>query len=336
MSTRLNSLTPFRVCKREPELNTVFARATQHRTTRDRNILNKLAVPAIHAHPPFGALPVPEGIECLAFETSVGALTAIHAAPQTVSSKGTALFVPGFTGSKEDFYDLLPLLGRLGWDVWAISQRGQADSAAPEGIASYGREQTASDVLEVASTVSEISGAHRIHLLGHSFGGTVAQAAAIENPQKFASLTLMSSGPHGWPGRKAELRERLLDHPGVDLWRLDNPERASIADEDLEINDRFLRQRSEATSHDQLIGAIDQLANVHDTTFEVRATNLPCLVFHGVHDNWAWPQEWQRRMATLIGARYDIIPNAAHCPNSENPIPTAQLLNDFWTQIQTV
>lgn len=143
----------------------------------------------------------------------------------------------------------------------------------------------------------------------------------------------MCSGPHGWPGRKADLRARLLDHPGVDLWRLDNPDRASIPDEDLNVNDRFLRIRSERTSHDQLIGAIDQLANTHDTTFEVKATGVPVLVFHGENDNWAWPQEWQRRMAELLDSRYEIIPNAFHCPNGENPKPTAALLNDFWTSV---
>jgi pimeloyl-ACP methyl ester carboxylesterase len=287
---------------------------------------------AIHKGQPFGALPIPDGVEALAIDTSAGPLTAIHGiVPEGTPTKGTALFIPGFTGSKEDFYQLFALLPALGWDVWAYSQRGQGDSAAPKGIASYGSDETASDALEVAAIIAEYTGCQGIHLLGHSFGGLVAQATVIKDSKPFRSLTLMSSGPHGWPGRKADLRERLLQSNGVDLWRLDNPDKADWPDDKLDELQQFLRERSERTSTDQLIGAIDQLANVHDTTFEVQATGLPVLVFHGVDDNWAWPQEWQRRMAKLLGARYEIIPDAAHCPNGENPVPTAALLDDFWS-----
>ncbi|KFI82809.1 alpha/beta fold hydrolase [Bifidobacterium psychraerophilum] len=287
----------------------------------------------IHSGRVFSSLPMPEGVEALVIEASVGPLTAIHApVAEGVKGKGTALFIPGFTGSKEDFYELFALLPQRGWDVWAYSQRGQGDSVAPSGIESYGRDQTASDALEVAAIITQATACDGIHLLGHSFGGLVAQATVIKDPSPFRSLTLMSSGPHGWPGRKADIRERLLNSGGVDLWRLDNPDKADWPDDRLDPLQRFLRERSERTSTDQLIGAIDQLANVHDTTFEVKDTGLPALVFHGIDDIYAWPQEWQHRMAILLGARYEIIPDAAHCPNGENPVPTADLLDDFWSK----
>ena len=187
----------------------------------------------------FGLLPKPETIEPVVIHADVGPITAIHQPSMTGESKGTVLFVPGFTGSKEDFYDLFPLLGEYGWDVWAISQRGQGDSVAPEGRAEYTREKTAGDVVEIAQIIAQAQGVDRVHLLGHSFGGTVAQAALIEKTIIFDSLTLMCSGPHGWPGRKAD----------------------------------------------------------------------------------------------LLDSRYEIIPNAFHCPNGENPKPTAALLNDFWTSV---
>ncbi|MCH4160281.1 alpha/beta fold hydrolase [Bifidobacterium sp.] len=287
----------------------------------------------IHEGQAFGCLPIPDNVQALVIDATVGPITAIHApVAEGTPAKGTALFIPGFTGSKEDFYDIFALLPGLGWDVWAYSQRGQGDSVAPQGVQAYGRDQTATDALEIAGIITEASGCDGIHLLGHSFGGLVAQASVIKNPKPFRSLTLMSSGPHGWPGRKADLRERLLDSKGVDLWRLDNPDKADWPDSKLDVLQRFLRERSERTSTEQLLGAIDQLANVHDTTFEVKDTKLPVLVFHGEDDNWAWPQEWQHRMAKLIGARYEIIPDAAHCPNGENPVPTAALLDEFWSQ----
>ena len=63
----------------------------------------------------FGSLPKPRSVECMVIHATVGPLTAIHRQARG-TAKGTALFVPGFTGSKEDFYDLFPLLGDLGRD----------------------------------------------------------------------------------------------------------------------------------------------------------------------------------------------------------------------------
>lgn len=283
----------------------------------------------------FGALPVPAGVENLELELPVGVLTALRA-PARGTAHGTALLVPGFTGSKEDFLPLLPRLAEHGWDAWAFSQRGQADSAAPAGERHYTLDDFAGDVLHVAALVGEVTGRPRTHLLGHSFGGTVARAAAIRGGREtFADLTMLCSGPHGWPGRKADEEARLrAAGPHADLWSLDHPEQAAAAapqDPDpLSATDRFLRERSLRTSRDGLLGAIAVLADPADSTPVLAATALPVLVAHGERDN-AWPQEWQRVMAERLGARYEVIPGAAHLPNEENPVATAHLLSDFWS-----
>ncbi|MFT8704845.1 alpha/beta fold hydrolase [Bifidobacterium aquikefiricola] len=283
--------------------------------------------------PAFGGLPVPPSVEILGVTTPAGELTVAHASPLVGENvKGSILAIPGFTGSKEDYYPILPLLARLGWDVWAYSQRGQADSFAPEGQQSYTREQDAADACAMAKIISSAVGVVRVHLLGHSFGGLVAQAAAIAHPERFESLTLMSSGPHGWPGRHELDRRILLDNPESDLWTLNNPSKATVPDAELDVLQRFLRTRSKRTSRDELLQTIDELAKIHDTSFAVKDTGLPVLIFHGENDNWAWPQEWQHRMARIIGARYEIVPDAAHGPQSENPGLTATLLDDFWSQ----
>jgi pimeloyl-ACP methyl ester carboxylesterase len=259
----------------------------------------------------------------------VGELTALHAAPSG-PSRGTALLVPGFTGSKEDHRVLLPLLAERGFDAWAISQRGQGDSVSLPRVADYGLDLLAGDLHQVVDLIGG-----PVHLLGHSFGGTVASAAAVADPARFRSLTLLCSGPHGWPGRKADLRARLLAAGGAaDLWSLDNPELAwSLAQgEPVELDPEaeFHRQRSLATSTAQLIAAIDILADTTDVTPALAATGLPVLVAHGEHDDIAWPQSWQRRTAEQLGGRYAVLPGAAHSPNLEAPAATADLLADFW------
>ncbi|GAA1725801.1 alpha/beta hydrolase [Isoptericola hypogeus] len=288
----------------------------------------------------FSVLPLPDGVTPLVLDVPVGPLTALRAVvPDGVERRAVALLVPGFTGSREDHRLLLPLLAARGVEAWTYSQRGQADSAAPRGVGAYRLDDFTDDALDVAAVVAADAGIApgALHLLGHSFGGTVAAATAVREPGAFASLTMLCSGPHGWPGRKDAERARLLAAAGqVDLWSLDNPDLARRLAADpaaldaLDDDARFHRDRSIATSVDNLLGAIDVLADIHDVTPDLAATALPVLVAHGV-DDAAWPQPWQRAMAERLGARHAVIDDAGHLPNVENPAATADLLAGFWT-----
>lgn len=282
----------------------------------------------------FSCLEVPENVELLRILSPAGYLSAFRVRVEE-DRRGVVLMVPGFTGSKEDFYSFAPLLARDGWEVWAISQRGQADSAAPQGVGEYTREKTADDVLAVAREIASLTGVSRVHLLGHSFGGTVAQAAVIRDSAPFESLTLMDSGPCGWDGRHADIISKLTCGQGKDLWSLDNPHLHNVPREKLSTLQHFLADRSEATSNDQLFGALTQLADVHDTSFEVADTGLPVCVIFGVHDYWSWPLDWLRREARITHAYLAEISNAGHGPHQDNPEETARELNAFWTSLST-
>jgi pimeloyl-ACP methyl ester carboxylesterase len=282
--------------------------------------------PAVLPGMPLGDLPLDPGTQVLVIRAQVGPLTALHHAPDGPPT-GTVLIVPGFTGSKEDHRLLLPELARRGWDTWSFSQRGQGDSSGPDSLASYGMDLLAGDVEEVAQAVLGAAGG-RLHLIGHSFGGLVARAAAIAYPERFASLTLLCSGPHGWVGRNADDRAALLANPHIDLWRLRNPQRAHLDDLDLSPDDAFLRLRAELTHPDQLVAAIDHLADPTDRTAELAATGLRTAVVHGENDD-AWPQDWQRTMAARLGAPVRVVPATGHCPNEEAPVVTAQILDEL-------
>lgn len=275
----------------------------------------------------FGAPAVPSGVSVLGIPASVGQLTAYHA--QAVGeSRGTVLFVPGFTGSKEDFRDFLPLLSALGWDAWAYSQRGQGDSVGPIGAGNYSLELFAADVLEVAEIVGNGS---PVHLLGHSFGGIVAPEAAIAHPEAFLSLTLLCSGPNGWAGRHAHTSEVLAEGGSMGLWNHNNPHTVGQADELLTPDMAFLRLRAARTSSDNLRAGAHILRTHVDRSVEIAATGLPTLMTHGELDD-AWPIEAQRAMAVRIGAHYQVIPGGAHSPQLEAPWATAAILDRFWTR----
>ena len=278
----------------------------------------------------FGPIPLLDGVAPVTLRTTVGELTGLHATPD-VPPRGTVVLVPGFTGSKEDFLPLLPLLAAHGWDVWAYSQRGQADSAAPEGPDAYRLEDFAADLLEVAGIVG--MGAP-VHLVGHSFGGLVARAAALRQPEAFIDVVLLCSGPRGFGSSKEDLRAIVDEAGSLGLWINGNPSLAHVPVDELATADAHRRLRAQATSPDSLRGIMDVLWDTADRTEALRDTGLPVLVAHGETDD-AWPQAWQKEMAAVLAGPYRVIPDAGHCPAEENPTATADLVHSFWEGLES-
>ncbi len=132
------------------------------------------------------SIELPSGVEPVQLSLRQGELAALWAGS---GSKADFLLVPGFTGSKEDFLPLLPLLAEMGWSVLAIDLRGQYESAGPPEEHHYSLSNWAADVHELAEN------AGGLHLVGHSFGGLVAREAAITYPDAFHSLTFKKLCP---------------------------------------------------------------------------------------------------------------------------------------------
>lgn len=274
---------------------------------------------------PFGHQPTPEGVEVVGVDVPVGRLTAYRVVPRG-TSRGTVLIVPGYTGSKEDWRTFLPLLREAGWSAVAISRRGQADSAAPTDRADYTLEQEAADVVRVARMLDD--GAP-VHLVGHSLGGVIVRAAAIQDPSAFRDVTMFCSGPHGWTNRK--VAERVIVSETCSnraLFDATNPLWAGRPDEELADDARFVRHRFDHTSVLSVLAGAAILEDPTDTTDQLRATGLPVLVAHGVWDA-AWPIPWQRDMAERLGAEYEVIPDSYHGPQIENPHGTVRVFDAF-------
>ena len=275
----------------------------------------------------FGGQPLPDGVTCLELALAVGKLTALHA-PAHETPRGTILVIPGFTGAKEDYVDLLALLSEEGWDCWAYSQRGQADSAAPAGVDAYLLADFAGDAIEVARLVGE---GEPVHVLGHSFGGLVARAATIESPDTFLSLTMLCSGPRGWGNLLPDPRPVIAAGGALALWARDNPDLAQVPADDLSATDARIRLRAARTSDENLHSAAGILRTAADTTAELRATGVPVHIIHGEFDD-VWPIEWQRDNAIELGATYSVIDGGGHCPQEDLPRPTAAQLLPFWSR----
>jgi len=102
------------------------------------------------------------------------------------------VLVHGFTGSRDDFADVVPDLADLGRLV-LVDQRGHGGSSNPGR--GYSFEQLVADLLAFFDAV----GIKRADLLGHSLGGMVALRFTLAHPDRVASLILMDTGARAAP-----------------------------------------------------------------------------------------------------------------------------------------
>ncbi|MFF7336351.1 alpha/beta fold hydrolase [Streptomyces sp. NPDC008163] len=259
--------------------------------------------------------------------TARGDFAVLDAAPAG-TPRGTALLVPGYTGSKEDFIALLEPLADAGFRAVAVDGRGQFESPGTDDLREYAQEELARDVL--AQTAALAAGAGGVHLLGHSLGGQLCRVAVLLDATPFRSLTLMSSGPaevvEAQQVKLKILGDALATMTMDAVWdamrAFDPPAEAETGGEDL--RRRWLLHRPA-----QLIATGRQLAAEPDRVAELAATGLPVHVVSGEVDD-VWPVPVLDEMAVRLGARRTRIEGAEHSPNTGRPEATAAALASFW------
>ena len=251
--------------------------------------------------------------------------------------KGVVLMLPGFTGSKEDFTLLHEPLAARGYRTVAVDGRGQYESDGPEHDESgYAQDELARDVLAQVAALGTA-----VHLVGHSLGGQIARAAVLLDHSPFVSLTLMSSGPArisvSQQQRVKLLRDALDTMTMAQVWEvmqsMGPPEDAGapVPAHGPEAPQR-LRERWLGTRPAQLLATGRQLCTEPDRVAELAAVPLPFHVLSGAYDD-TWPVPLLDEMAVRLDARRTVVPGAEHSPNTDQPLPTAQALADFWDDV---
>jgi pimeloyl-ACP methyl ester carboxylesterase len=241
------------------------------------------------------------------------------------------LLIPGFTGSKEDFAELLPLLAAAGWAAATYDQRGQFESPGrPDD--DYSLSGFAADAVEVSAAI--FGRDEEVHLVGHSFGGLVAATAAIEHEHVWASLTLMCSGPAGFVGDTARDLLRAADmatHQGLEALYQASAQRdrqLGVEQPPADI-EQFLHRRYVANSPVGLAAIARLLVETPDLTGSLAALDLDVFVLRGENDD-AWPHDVQDRLAHDLGTKVVVVRDAAHSPAVEQPEETRDALVRLW------
>lgn len=237
------------------------------------------------------------------------------------------LLVHGFTGAKEDFADFLDGFADRGWHVVAPDLRGHGASEAPDDEDAYSFETMADDVLALADAL----GWERFDLLGHSMGGMVAQVLALRAPERLRSLVLMDTGHgpvEGLDPALVALAVEVVRTEGVErlielmtemgtAGRTRTPSEERVREERagyVEFGDRKLRAASPA-----MYAAMAPRIHASDDRLDALATlDVRTLVVVGEEDE-AFLGASERMAEAIPGAVLEVIADAAHSPQFENP-----------------
>ncbi|MFC4853886.1 alpha/beta fold hydrolase [Actinophytocola glycyrrhizae] len=280
----------------------------------------------------------PHGADRVDLHSRYGHLAAlVRRAVDAKEPRPTALLLPGYTGSKEDFAPLLDPIAAAGFDAIAVDLPGQYESGGPDDEAAYQPAALGGVIAELVGKLAADGG--QVMLLGHSFGGLVARGAVLAGAP-VTGLTLMDSGPSELP---EGVRRQILDF-GEPAMREHGIEAAYKLREQLDamtppqpgrspelvafFRDRFLRSRPAA-----LLGKARALRTEPDLVSSLarvlHTSGTPCLVCCGELDD-AWPVSAQRDMADRLDADFAVIPAARHSPNTENPEELLAALVPTW------
>lgn len=174
----------------------------------------------------------------------------------------------------------------------------------------------------------------KVYLLGHSFGGMLAQAFAAQHPSYLAGLILYSTSP-AFGSDDGAFQKQFIQ---ARLKPLD--EGQSMAQLAASLIDPLLAQPSAPHARQ---AAIECMAQVPSHTyrqaikcislFECRHNlphlKLPTLLLAGAADQTASPAMMQRMANKIAGAKMCVLPNASHLANLEQATLFNQHVSDF-------
>ncbi|MDG2005191.1 MAG: alpha/beta fold hydrolase [Novosphingobium sp.] len=222
----------------------------------------------------------------------------------------------------------LPVLLGEGYRVLRPDMRGHGGSDASDGSC------TMAELAEDVALVLDFLEVEKLHLIGLSIGGMIAQCFAIAHGDRLHSLMLSGTSPERLAGGMESLWQPRFDAMNA-AGSLE-----PLADSSMErwVTDAFrprrpkrwqqLRETVAATSLEGYRAGAIAIEN-YDVTAGLPSVTVPTLVVCGDEDTGT-PPAGNRKIAKLIpGARYVEMPNARHFPMVEYPETFAGIMLDW-------
>jgi pimeloyl-ACP methyl ester carboxylesterase len=202
-------------------------------------------------------------------------------------------------------------------DFAAIAAAASAgDFEQAEVLAAY----TLSDMSDDALALLDALEVERAHVLGSSMGGMIAQAMAIEHPERLLTLTSMMSttGESEFGQSTPEARQALLTPAPADrAGYIEAAERSMIWRSKRYADLAAVRELAEA-SYDRCYcpeGVTRQLAAMiasGSRAEQLRRVHTPTLVIHGLDDTLIAPSGGERTAALIPDAELLLLEDMGH------------------------
>lgn len=207
--------------------------------------------------------------------------------------------------------------------------RGFGASAVPPADHQWTMRELIDDVLDVA----DIAGSEPVHVIGESMGGTIALAAAIERPDRFASVTISNAGYKGQgigrlPGWKAE-----IETDGVAAWaeRM-MPLRFAPGASDVRRLSWFAAEQARAKPHVVLgLGAL--LAGL-DLTAEAPSLKIPLLILAPDSSPFVPVRQASELVELIPHAELNVFAGVRHGLPFSHAAEASRLTRDFLARVE--
>ncbi len=240
----------------------------------------------------------------------------------------------GFTAAADSWSDIQPALASR-FELIMPDLLGHGWTDAPPAPSRYHMKACVDDLIAVLTAM----GVEKTHLLGYSMGGRVALAAALEYPQRFASLILESASP----GLATEMERRMRvasDSELADFIEREGVEKFVARWERLPLfstQERLPRAVRGRMRKQRLANRPAGLANslrglgtgaqpsLWDRMGELR---IPCLIMAGELDG-KFVEIGRRMAASVADSRLALVAEAGHTVHLEQPEAFVRLVLDF-------
>jgi len=195
--------------------------------------------------------------------------------------------------------------------VIVVDPRGAGQSSKPD--VEYNGDTNAADMLAVV----DAAGAERVHFVGMSMGGMIAQEFALHHPERVASLVLASTyaAVDDWSRRLFEVRRMIIERIGlVEHFKLSimfvfSPFAfRAMADQVRRIEEGLTKNPPDQAAYlRQMQYCVD-----HDTRDRLSQIRCPTLVATGLHDILTSPIQGRELAGWIDGAEYVEFEGASH------------------------
>jgi 3-oxoadipate enol-lactonase len=207
--------------------------------------------------------------------------------------------------------------------------RGFGASVVPPADHTWTMRELIDDLLEVV----DIAGPGLVHVVGESMGGTIALAAALAHPHRFASVTISNAGYKGQgigrlPGWRAEIAK-----DGISAWAERMMSLRFVPGTgDAERLAWFAAEQARAKPH-VVLGLGDVLARV-DLTEQARALKMPLLILAPDSSPFVPVRQASELVELIPHAELNVFAGVRHGLPFSHAAEASRITRDFLARVE--